>query len=94
MSPGQPVIAVVGGGILGLASARALTQRVPGARVLVLEKESRIGVHQTGRASGVVHSGVYSTPGSLKARLCTEGARELIAFCEERAEFRFSAAGR
>jgi len=84
MSSPSPVIVVVGGGILGLASARALAQRVTGARVLVLEKENRIGVHQTGRASGVVHSGVYYTPGSLKARLCTRGARELIEFCERR----------
>jgi len=84
MSSPSPVIVVVGGGILGLASARALAQRVTGARVLVLEKENRIGVHQTGRASGVVHSGVYYTPGSLKARLCTQGARELIEFCERR----------
>ncbi len=84
MSPKTPVIAVVGGGILGLSSARAIAQRVPGARLLVLEKEDRIGVHQTGRASGVVHSGVYYAPGSLKARLCTQGARELIAFCAER----------
>lgn len=77
-------IAVVGGGILGLSAARALSHRVPGSRVIVLEKEPAIGLHQTGRASGVVHSGVYYTPGSLKARLCVQGARELVAFCEER----------
>jgi L-2-hydroxyglutarate oxidase len=84
MSENGRVVAVVGGGIIGLSSARALSRRVPGLRVVVLEKEDTIGVHQTGRASGVVHSGVYYTPGSLKARLCTEGARALIAFCEER----------
>jgi len=83
------VIAVIGGGILGLSSARALAQRVPKARVVVLEKEHEIARHQTGRASGVVHSGVYYTPGSLKAKLCVEGAARLIAFCEERGiEFR------
>ncbi len=80
----RPVIAVIGGGILGLSTARALTRRVPRARVVVLEKEEALARHQTGRASGVVHSGVYYAPGSLKARLCVEGARELAAFCEER----------
>ena len=84
MRTGAPVIVVVGGGILGLSSARALARRVPGSRVVVLEKESEIACHQTGRASGVVHSGVYYAPGSLKARLCVEGARQLIAFCDER----------
>jgi L-2-hydroxyglutarate oxidase LhgO len=89
VSADDRAIAVIGGGILGLSSARALTQRVPGARVVVLEKEQEIARHQTGRASGVVHSGVYYTPGSLKARLCVEGAARLIAFCEERGiEFR------
>ena len=77
-------IAVVGGGILGLSAARALVFRAPRVRVVVLEKEQAIGLHQTGRASGVVHSGVYYTPGSLKARLCVQGAAELAAFCEER----------
>jgi len=84
MSTGAPVIAVVGGGILGLSSARALAHRLPGSRVVVLEKEPEIARHQTGRASGVVHSGVYYAPGSLKATLCVEGARQLISFCEER----------
>jgi L-2-hydroxyglutarate oxidase LhgO len=84
MTGREPVIAVVGGGILGLAAARALSQRVRGARVVVLEKEPALARHQTGRASGVVHSGVYYTPGSLKAQLCVEGARRLIAFCDER----------
>jgi len=84
VSAGAPVIAVVGGGILGLSSARALARRVPESRVVVLEKEPEIARHQTGRASGVVHSGVYYAPGSLKAKLCVEGARQLIGFCEER----------
>jgi L-2-hydroxyglutarate oxidase len=84
MSADERVIAVVGGGILGLSSARALARRLPGSRVVVLEKEPEIARHQTGRASGVVHSGVYYAPGSLKAMLCVEGAKQLIAFCEER----------
>lgn len=84
MTAAAPVVAVVGGGILGLSAARALTRCAPGTRVIVLEKEREIGLHQTGRASGVVHSGVYYTPGSLKAQLCVEGARRLAGFCEER----------
>jgi L-2-hydroxyglutarate oxidase LhgO len=77
-------VAVVGAGILGLATARALVRRSPGLRVAVLDKEKRIAAHQTGRNSGVVHSGVYYAPGSLKAALCVRGARELAAFCAER----------
>ncbi len=82
---GEPPVdvAVVGAGILGLATARALVRAAPGLRVAVLDKEHRIGAHQTGRSSGVVHSGVYYAPGSLKAELCVRGARELAAFCEE-----------
>jgi len=82
---GEPSVdvAVVGAGILGLATARALVRAAPGLRVAVLDKEHRIGAHQTGRSSGVVHSGVYYAPGSLKAELCVRGARELAAFCEE-----------
>jgi L-2-hydroxyglutarate oxidase len=79
-----PLVAVIGGGILGLSAARALAQRAPHVRVVVLEKEREIALHQTGRASGVVHSGVYYTPGSLKARLCVQGASQLSVFCEER----------
>jgi 2-hydroxyglutarate dehydrogenase len=75
--------AVVGGGILGLAVARELLKRHPGARLVVLEKEDGVGRHQTGHNSGVVHAGIYYTPGSLKARLCVEGARELYDFCDE-----------
>jgi 2-hydroxyglutarate dehydrogenase len=76
-------LAVVGGGILGLAVARELLRRRPGARLQVLEGEAAIGCHQTGRSSGVVHAGIYYRPGSLKARLCVEGARELYAYCDE-----------
>jgi (S)-2-hydroxyglutarate dehydrogenase len=77
-------IAVVGGGILGLAVARELGTRDPAASVCVLERESEIGTHQTGHNSGVIHAGVYYVPGSLKARLCVEGARELYDYCEAR----------
>jgi (S)-2-hydroxyglutarate dehydrogenase len=84
MTREAPVVAVVGGGILGLSAARALTRRLPNLRVIVLEKEPEIGRHQTGHASGVVHSGIYYTPGSLKARLCVQGARQLVQFCTER----------
>src|SRR5829696_4106411 len=72
-------VAVVGGGIVGLATARALALR--GRRVLVLERESRIGAHQTSHNSGVIHQGIYYAPGSLKARLCREGADALYDYC-------------
>ena len=77
-------LAIVGGGILGLAVARRLTQRHPQASICVLERESAVGTHQTGHNSGVIHAGVYYTPGSLKARLCVEGAREMYEYCEAR----------
>src|SRR5829696_1916143 len=76
--------AVIGGGIVGLSSARALLERYPGAGVVVLEKESGWARHQTGHNSGVIHSGIYYKPGSLKARFCREGARALVEFCRER----------
>jgi len=72
-------VAVVGGGIVGLATARTLALR--GRRVLVLEREPRIGAHQTSHNSGVIHQGVYYAPGSLKARLCREGADALYDYC-------------
>ncbi|MBW3602746.1 MAG: L-2-hydroxyglutarate oxidase [Actinobacteria bacterium] len=74
-------IGVVGGGIIGLATARALQRRHPGADIVVLEKEETLGAHQTARNSGVVHAGVYYTPGSLKARLSTKGMRLLRDYC-------------
>jgi 2-hydroxyglutarate dehydrogenase len=82
--PQECDIAVVGGGILGMAVARELLARQPGARLCVLEAEDRIGRHQTGRSSGVIHAGLYYEPGSLKARLCVQGARELYGYCDER----------
>lgn len=72
---------VVGAGIVGLATAAELLRREPGARLLVLDKEARPAVHQTGHNSGVIHAGVYYQPGSLKARLCREGAEATKAFC-------------
>ena len=77
-------VAVVGAGILGLAMAREVLLRRPGARVIVFEREAEPGRHQTARNSGVVHAGIYYARGSLKARLCVEGARDLYAYCEER----------
>jgi len=82
--PRECDIAVIGGGIVGLAVARELLRRESGARLCVLEAESDPGRHQTSHSSGVVHAGIYYPPGSLKARLCVEGARELYAYCEER----------
>jgi len=76
-------VGVVGGGIVGLAVARELTRRQPGVRVTVFEKEDRVGVHQTGHNSGVVHAGIYYRPGSLKATLCTRGRHLLKEYCSE-----------
>ena len=77
-------IGVVGGGIVGLAFAREFLARHPGAAVTVMEKEPRVGSHQTGHNSGVVHAGIYYPTGSLKARLCTQGMRRIRDYCRER----------
>jgi len=74
-------IAVIGGGIVGLSFAMQVSERFPRLRVLVLEKEAGVARHQTGHNSGVIHSGVYYKSGSLKARLCVAGAREMVEFC-------------
>ena len=74
-------IAVIGGGIVGLSFAMQVGERFPRLRVLVLEKEAGVARHQTGHNSGVIHSGVYYKSGSLKARLCVAGAREMVEFC-------------
>jgi (S)-2-hydroxyglutarate dehydrogenase len=74
-------IAVIGGGIVGLSFAMQAVERFPGLRVVVLEKEAGVARHQTGHNSGVIHSGVYYKAGSLKARLCVAGAREMVEFC-------------
>jgi L-2-hydroxyglutarate oxidase LhgO len=76
-------IAIIGGGIVGLATAIALTDRYPRVRLVLLDKEPKLAAHQTGHNSGVIHSGIYYKPGSLKARLCVEGARLMKAFCTE-----------
>ena len=77
-------IAIIGGGIVGLATAAALTERSPRPKVAVLEKEPRVAAHQSGRNSGVIHSGLYYRPGSLRATLCREGIARLVRFCDER----------
>ena len=77
-------IAIVGAGIVGLAVARELLVRRPHRTVRVLEQETEVGRHQTGHNSGVIHAGIYYAPGSLKARLCVEGARRLYEYCERR----------
>jgi len=84
-APARCDVAIVGGGILGLAVARELLRRRPGASLCVLERERDLATHQTGHNSGVVHAGIYYAPGSLKARLCVAGARELREYCIERA---------
>ncbi|MEU6281986.1 L-2-hydroxyglutarate oxidase [Streptomyces sp. NPDC047028] len=76
-------VLVVGGGIVGLATAYAVTRAAPGTRVTVLEKEAGPARHQTGRNSGVIHSGIYYRPGSLKARYAVRGAAEMVKFCAE-----------
>ena len=75
--------AVVGGGIVGAATAWTLTQRYPGASIVMLEKEAEFGRHQTGHNSGVIHAGIYYPPGSLKAELCRTGARATEQFADE-----------
>lgn len=74
---------VVGGGIVGLATAHRLLLNRPGSSVTVLEKEVSVGAHQTGHNSGVIHAGVYYKPGSLKARLCKSGAAAMVEFCSD-----------
>jgi len=81
--PSQVGVAIIGAGIVGLAIALEITSRFPGKSVVVLEKEPSIARHQTGHNSGVIHSGIYYKPGSLKARLCVEGAEMLMGFCKE-----------
>ncbi len=76
-------VVVVGGGIVGMSTAYAVTRAAPGTRVVVLEKEDGPARHQTGRNSGVIHSGVYYRPGSLKARYAVAGAAEMVRFCAE-----------
>src|SRR5581483_3861401 len=74
-------IIVIGGGIVGLSTAMEATRRFPHLRLLVLEKEREIASHQSSHNSGVIHSGIYYKPGSLKARMCVEGAAAMVDFC-------------
>jgi len=76
-------VAVIGGGIVGLSTALHSCRSFPKKRLLLLEKEERVGSHQSGHNSGVIHSGIYYKPGSLKAKLCVEGAAAMVRFCEE-----------
>jgi (S)-2-hydroxyglutarate dehydrogenase len=76
-------VAIIGGGIVGLAAAWQITQQQPGRSVLVLEKENELARHQTGHNSGVLHSGIYYTPGSLRAENCREGKKAMERFCAE-----------
>jgi 2-hydroxyglutarate dehydrogenase len=82
--PRECDVVVIGGGIVGLATARELILRHPGLGVSVLEREPRVAAHQSGHTSGVIHAGIYYRPGSLKARLCVQGAAELYDYCAER----------
>jgi (S)-2-hydroxyglutarate dehydrogenase len=78
-------VIIVGGGLVGLATAYKLPLRCPSAQVTVLEKENKVCAHQSGHNSGVLHSGLYYKPGSLKARLAVSGIREMVAFCQKHA---------
>jgi (S)-2-hydroxyglutarate dehydrogenase len=77
-------LVIIGAGILGLASAREILHRKPGLRLAIVEKEPEIGRHQTGHNSGVIHSGIYYAPGSLKARACVAGAAQMYEYCEQK----------
>lgn len=78
-------IAVIGGGIVGLSFAMQASEKWPHLRLLILEKEDGVARHQTGHNSGVIHAGIYYKPGSLKAKLCVQGAREMVEFCQRNA---------
>jgi L-2-hydroxyglutarate oxidase len=84
MSADHADICIIGGGILGLATALRLLEARPDLDIVILEKESTVASHQTGHNSGVLHAGLYYTPGSLKAQLCREGKADLEAYCERR----------
>ena len=79
----QHDIIIIGGGIVGLATALRIKEQRPELKVLVLEKEREVAMHQTGNNSGVIHSGLYYKPGSLKATNCIQGYHQLIEFCQQ-----------
>lgn len=83
MTPPPNSLAVIGGGIIGLAAAHQAQLRWPNSRVTVIEKEPQVGQHQSGHNSGVLHAGLYYKPGSLKAKLAVNGIRRMIQFCEQ-----------
>src|SRR5687767_11328726 len=76
-------VAIIGGGIVGVSVANALLNAQSGLRLVLLEAEENLGAHQTGHNSGVIHSGLYYKPGSLKAKLCAEGREAMYDFCRE-----------
>ena len=76
-------ISIIGGGIIGLATAMKLNIQYPHYKVALLEKEDALATHQTGHNSGVIHSGIYYKPGSLKAKNCIQGVKDLTRFCDE-----------
>ena len=76
-------VVIVGAGIVGLATARELLSRWPRLRLAIVDKETRIAAHQSGHNSGVIHTGIYYAPGSLKARLCVTGGKALLRYCDE-----------
>src|SRR5512138_464296 len=81
--PNPRRIVIIGGGIVGLGTAYKAARQFPGTRITVLEKEPEPGRHQTGHNSGVLHSGLYYKPGSIKARLAVSGIQEMIQFCRD-----------
>ena len=83
MADREADLLIIGAGIVGLATALEATRRLPGMRVLVVEKEDHVAAHQTGHNSGVIHSGLYYKTGSLKARNCVAGAASMKRFCQE-----------
>ena len=78
----QTDLTIVGAGIVGLATAYAIHQRHPHLKMTILEKENEVAQHQTGNNSGVIHAGIYYKPGTLRAKLCVQGVRQLTDFCD------------
>jgi len=76
-------VAIIGGGIVGLATAQELISRQPKLKYIVLEKENKLALHQTGHNSGVIHAGIYYKPGTLKAKLCVQGLEMTYKYCDE-----------